>query len=269
MVSTLWKSVDIGVDLAESVRVERNGDVLAVQLSRPEKRNALNLDAILGLEAVFTNLPDDIRVAVLEGEGEHFCAGLDLSEVAERGKSGPDPARSIRHSRTWHRVFNAIEKGPVPVISALKGAVIGGGLELAASTHLRVAEKSTFYAMPEASHGIFVGGGASVRVSRLIGVANMTDLMLTGRRYDAEEGREAGLSQYVVDNGSSGEFARELAVKIADNATWSNFAVLQSLPRIAAADPEDGLFFETLTAAFVSMAEGNVERVQSFLEGKR
>ncbi len=92
------------------------------------------------------------------------------------------------HSRMWHRAFHEIEFGRVPVVAALKGAVIGGGLELALSAHLRVAEASAFYALPEGQRGIFVGGGASVRLPRLIGVSRMRDMMLTGRVHDAESG---------------------------------------------------------------------------------
>lgn len=155
------------------------------------------------------------------------------------------------------------------MVSVLKGAVIGGGMELAASTHIRVAEESAFFALPEARHGILVGGGASVRVSRLIGTSRMTDLMLTGRRYTAHEGEKSGIVQYVVGDGEGTGFARELAGQIAGNARWSNFAVLQSLPRIAEANPQDGLYFEALTASFVRLAEGNVDRVESFLRGER
>ena len=92
------------------------------------------------------------------------------------------------HSQLWHRCLEPIEQGDVPVIAVLQGAVVGGGLELAAACHIRIAEQSTFYALPEGQRGLFVGGGASVRVSRLIGVARMMDMMLTGRTYGAEEG---------------------------------------------------------------------------------
>ena len=99
----------------------------------------------------------------------------------------------------WHRAFHEIEFGRVPVVAALKGAVIGGGLELALSAHLRVAESSAFYALPEGQRGIFVGGGASVRLPRLIGVSRMRDMMLTGRVHDAESGERLGLSHRTVE----------------------------------------------------------------------
>ena len=184
------------MDLPSSLLTRRHGAVAVLILNRPAKRNALNDETLLGIEAFFTHLPDDVACVVLAAEGDHFSAGLDLSEMGER-----DTISGVRHSRMWHRALEMIEFGPVPVVCALQGAVVGGGLELAAAAHLRVAERSTFYALPEGQRGIFVGGGASVRVPRLIGVARMADLMLTGRRYDADEGLAIGLSQYVVDDG--------------------------------------------------------------------
>ena len=144
--------------LPASLRAERRGNVAIVRLARPEKRNALNDTIVLGLETFFTSLPDDIAAALIYGEGDHFSAGLDLSELQER-----DIKQGIAHSSQWHRVFDKIQFGKVPVVSVLHGAVVGGGLELAAATHIRVAERSTYYGLPEGSRGIYVGGGGSVR----------------------------------------------------------------------------------------------------------
>jgi enoyl-CoA hydratase/carnithine racemase len=105
-----------------------------------------------------------------------FCAGLDLSELSER-----DAGQGMHHSRMWHAALECVQYGPVPVVAALHGAVVGGGLELASACHIRVADDTTFFALPEGSRGIFVGGGGSVRIPKLIGVARMTDMMLTGR----------------------------------------------------------------------------------------
>jgi len=253
----------LDVDLPDNLRARRVGKVAVLTLARPAKRNALNDAAVLGIERFFSTLPEGIASVVIDAEGDHFCAGLDLSEMAER-----DTLSGVRHSRMWHRAFEQIEFGPVPVVSALKGAVVGGGLELAAATHLRVAERSTFYALPEGMRGIFVGGGASVRVPRLIGVARMADLMLTGRRYDAEEGAAVGLSQYVVDDGTGLEFAIDLASRVADNAAQTNFAIIQALPRIAEAAPREGYFMEAMMAAIAQGTDDAKTRMQDFLEGR-
>ena len=97
----------------------------------------------------------------------------------------------------------------------LHGAVVGGGLELAAAAHVRVAERSAYYALPEGSRGIYVGGGGSVRLPPLIGVARMMDMMLTGRTYSAEEGQAFGLTTYLVENGKGFAQGFELAQRIA------------------------------------------------------
>jgi len=243
------------------LRLERAGPVVHLRLNRPAKRNSIS-DELLGqVHTVFVNLPAGTRVVVLSGEGEHFCAGLDLSEIMERST-----AEGITHSRMWHACFDAIQFGPVPVVAVLHGAVVGGGLEIASAAHLRVAEDSTFYGLPEGTRGIFVGGGGSVRVSRLIGVARMTDMMLTGRVFDADEGQALGLSNYRVPDGQGLAKALALAEKIAGNAPLSNFAITQALPRIAGLSAADGLFMESLMASIAETDDAAKERVRAFLE---
>jgi enoyl-CoA hydratase/carnithine racemase len=253
----------ITTELPSSLRAEAVGPVAVLTLARPAKRNALDDETILGVERFFTELDPAFRAVVIDAEGDHFCAGLDLGEMTER-----DTLSGVLHSRMWHRVFERIESGPVPVVAALKGAVVGGGLELAAAAHLRVAERSTFYALPEGQRGIFVGGGAAVRVPRLIGVARMTDLMLTGRRYDAEEGAAVGLSQYVVDDGTGRSTALDLATRIAGNGPQTNFAIVQALPRIAQAAPGEGFFMEALMAAITQGTDDAKTRMGDFLAGR-
>ena len=245
------------------LRIETTGAVLHLRLNRPAKRNAINDALVAQLHTAFVNLPESVRAVVLSGEGEHFCAGLDLSELSERSA-----AEGIVHSRSWHAAFEQIQRGRVPVVAVLHGAVVGGGLELASSCHVRVAEAGAYYALPEGQRGLFVGGGGSARIPRLIGVARMTDMMLTGRVYDAKEGLAVGLSQYVVENGKGLEKALWLAERIAQNAPLSNFAVMHALPRIADMGHDDGLFAESLMAAIAQGDEGAKNRMRDFLEGK-
>lgn len=250
-------------DLPDTLSATQHDSVAVLTLNRPAKRNALDDETVLGIERFFTQLAPDVRAVVLDAAGEHFCAGLDLGELTER-----NTVEGLQHSRMWHRAFDAIAFGPVPVVAALKGAVIGGGLELAATAHIRVAERSTFYAFPEGMRGIFVGGGGSVRVPRLMGVARMADLMLTGRRYDATEGLVAGLSQYVVDDGTGAAKALELARQIATNAPTSNYAIIQALPRIAEANPREGYFMEAMMAAIAQGSDDAKARMRAFLDGR-
>jgi len=243
------------------LRLEQSGAVLHIRLNRPAKRNSVSDELLAQLHTVFLTWPKQFRVAVVSGEGEHFCAGLDLSEVSER-----NVFEGMTHSRAWHACFDAIQYGPVPVIAVLHGAVVGGGLELASAAHLRVAEDSTFYGLPEGTRGIFVGGGGSVRISRLIGVARMTDMMLTGRVFDADEGQAFAISNYRVADGAGLAKALALAQKIAGNAPLSNYAITQALPRIADLSASDGLFMESLISSIAQGDEAAKERVRAFLE---
>jgi enoyl-CoA hydratase/carnithine racemase len=243
--------------------VEPSGAVAQLRLNRPAKRNALSDALIAELHSSLVTLPDTVRVVVLSGEGEHFSAGLDLSELSERSV-----AEGVMHSRAWHAAFEQVQFGRVPVIAVLQGGVVGGGLELAAAAHIRVAERSAFYALPEGQRGLFVGGGGSARIPRLIGVARMTDMMLTGRVYDAEQGQQMALSHYLVDTGKGLETALALAAKVASNAPLSNFAVMHALPRIADMSQADGLFAESLMAAIAQGDDAAKSRMQDFLSGK-
>ena len=245
------------------LQVSHDGAVTIVALNRPKKRNALSDEVIAELQHCFENLGETTKCVVLHGLGAHFCAGLDLSELSDR-----NAAQGVAHSRSWHRALDSIDKGRVPVVAALHGAVVGGGLELAASCHIRVADASTFYALPEGSRGIFVGGGGSVRIPKLIGVARMTDMMLTGRTYAADEGESIGLAQYLVAQGSALEKALEIAKRIAENAPMTNFALTHGLPRIAEQSSDHGYFTEALLASIAQDAPEAKARVRAFLEGK-
>jgi enoyl-CoA hydratase/carnithine racemase len=245
------------------LHIEHRDAVALVRLTRPLKRNALNDGLIADLQQAFDHMPPTVRAAVLHGEGDHFCAGLDLSELQER-----DAGQGMMHSRTWHRALDAMQFGPVPVIAALHGAVVGGGLELASACHIRVADETTFYALPEGSRGIFVGGGGAVRIPRLIGVARMTDMMLTGRVYNAQDGERIGLAQYLVPAGTALAKALALAHQVAQNAPMTNYALTHALPRIAEQPADQGFLTEALMAAIAQSAPEAKERVRAFLDGR-
>jgi (methylthio)acryloyl-CoA hydratase len=248
--------------LPSTLELHQDGPVAILTLNRETKRNALDDETILGIERFFRNLPEGTRAVVLHGKGQHFCAGLDLNEVTGE----PDVYKGILHSQMWHRAFHAIQSGPVPVFSVLHGAVVGGGFELAASTHVRIAETSAYFALPEGQRGIFLGGGGSMRIPRLIGVPMVQDLMLTGRTLSAEEAERRGAVQYVVEAGTGLSKAIALAKKAAGNATLTNFAVLHALPHISESSPAAGLFTESLMAAIAETAPEAQQRLRDFLE---
>lgn len=245
------------------ISISTDGPVTHIRLERPAKRNALSDHLILALEHAFTHLPEGTRAVVMSGSGEHFCAGLDLSEI-----KGRTSVEGLHHSRMWHRTFDLIAQGPVPVIAAIHGACVGGGMELAASCHIRVVDETGYFAFPEGARGIFVGGGGSVRAPKLIGAHRMLDMMLTGRVYKAAEAVPVGFAQYLVEAGQAQSKAMALAHKIAGNAPMTNYALLQALPRIVEQTTDHGLFTEALMASIVETAPEAQERLTAFLEGR-
>lgn len=243
------------------LNIEVRGDIATLMMNRPDKRNAMCDDLLEAIDRFFASAPKTVKAVVITGTAGHFCSGLDLSEHVARDAEG-----TLHHSRGWHSVMDRIQFGGLPVVSAMFGAVIGGGLELASATHVRVAETSTFFQLPEGRRGIFVGGGASVRVGRILGADRMTEMMLTGRKYDADEGLSLGLTHYVVDPGEALAKAQELARKIASNAPLSNYIMIQALSRISDMSKADGLFTESLCAALTQTSPDALEGLAAFIE---
>ncbi len=240
---------------------EIRGDVALIGLNRPDKRNAISDAVIDEIEAAVDRAERVAKAGVIHGIGPHFCAGLDLAE--HLGKS---PIDGLHGSRRWHRVFDRIHRGRIPWFSALHGAVVGGGFELASSTHVRVADETAFFALPEGQRGIFLGGGGSVRTTRLLGVARVTDMMLTGRTIDAATAERWNAVQYVVPAGKALDKALELAARAAGNAEISNYAIVNALPRIQDMSNDDGLFAESFVAALTATSPEAEARLKAFLE---
>ena len=243
------------------LKIELDGPIAILTMNRPAKRNAMCDELLEQIDTFFSKPPKDIKAVVLTGTAGHFCSGLDLSEHVARDAEG-----TMRHSRGWHAVMDRIQYGGLPVISAMFGAVIGGGLEMASATHVRIAEPSTIFQLPEGRRGIFVGGGASVRVGRILGADRMVEMMLTGRKYSADEGLSLGLCHYSVGEGEALDLALKLAHRIAGNAPLSNYIMIQALSRIEDMAKADGLFTESLCAALTQTSPDAVEGLAAFLE---
>ncbi len=235
--------------------------VWVVTLNRPTKRNALNADTVEEMVEFFAAAPRaGVRAIVLAGSGDHFCAGLDLVEHHKEDRS---PAEFMHLCLRWHEAFNKMEYGGVPIIAALKGAVVGGGLELASSAHIRVADQTTYFALPEGQRGLFTGGGATIRVADLVGKARMIDMMLTGRVYKGEEAVSVGLCQYLT-SGSSMDKARELARTAAENPPLSNFAICSAISHMQNMSGFDASYAEAVVAGIVNTQPASKERLEAF-----
>jgi enoyl-CoA hydratase/carnithine racemase len=163
----------------------------------------------------------------------------------------------------WHEAFNKIEYSGIPVIAALKGAVVGGGLELASAAHIRVADQGTYFALPEGQRGLFTGGGATIRVADLVGKARMIDMMLTGRIYKGREAVDVGLCQYLIE-GDSEDKAMALARAAVQNPPLSNFAICSAISHLQNMSALDASYAEAVVAGIVNTQPASRERLAAF-----
>lgn len=247
--------------MSNMLNIVVDGPIATLTMTRPGKRNAMCEELLEALNAFYSGPPEGVRVVVLTGTEGHFCSGLDLSEHIERSAE-----ENLYHSRHWHGVMEKIQFGGLVTVSAMFGAAIGGGLELAASTHVRIAEPSTIFQLPEGRRGIFVGGGATARVGRILGADRMTEMMLTGRKYGADEGKSLGLCHYSVGDGEALSLAMDLAGKISRNAPMSNYLMVQTIARVNDMGQGDGLYTESLAAALSQTTPDAQEGLSAFLE---
>ncbi len=193
-----------------SVRIEKNGRITTVILDRPEKRNAVDGATAAALAAAFRAFEADAQadVVVLWGAGGHFCAGADLgafADAAQRNSLSPDGDGPMGPSRLL------LSK---PVIAAVSGYCVAGGLELACWCDLRVAEKSAVFGVFCRRFGVPLIDGGTVRLPRLIGQSRALDMILTGRAVDAEEALAMGLANRVVADGEARQAAEALAMEL-------------------------------------------------------
>jgi (methylthio)acryloyl-CoA hydratase len=246
---------------AEVVLIDFDDDIAIITINRPERRNAFSKAIADGLNAAFSSLPDKIRAVVLAGAGAHFCAGLDLKEHRE-----VEPFEAVSFSRSSQDLLLRMRNCGRPVVAAMQGAVIGGGMEIACQAHIRVAEETSFYQLPEGRRGIFVGGGASVSVGRIIGTDRLIEMMLTGRRYDAHDGQRLGLSHYLEPEGGALAKAIKLARSVAHNAVISNYMILQALQHIGEMPAAAGHFTESLAQAMTLTSQDARSGMDAFLQ---
>jgi (methylthio)acryloyl-CoA hydratase len=255
-------AADISALAFDYIKIEIDGEIAIVTLDRAAKRNALDTAFVEEIYTLFHAIEGSaIRAVVVAAEGEHFCAGLDLVEHHRESRSASD---FMYICRRWHAAFERIQHCGVPVIGALKGAVVGGGLELASAFHIRVADETTYFALPEGQRGIFTGGGATVRVARMVGEARMVDMMLTGRVYSGDEAVSVGLCQYLVDREACLPKAIEIAKRAAENPPLSNFAITSAIARIGNMPATDAFFAEAFIAGITNTQEASKERLEAF-----
>jgi enoyl-CoA hydratase/carnithine racemase len=235
-----------------------NQHVAVITLNRPEALNAWYRGMNNDLRQAALAISDDpqVRVAIITGSGEKsFCSGIDLKKVSsgENFITGPDIRDYFDGICKLREVFTMYEKLAVPVIAAINGYCLGGGLELALACDVRLAVETSVFSLPEVPLGIIPDLGGCQRLPRAVGIGKAKELIYTGRRIDAAEALSIGLVQHVYPAGKVMEEAMKMALEMAGY----NPIVLQAAKRacnVAMSYPLDiGLTFETTTSAFTML----------------
>jgi E-phenylitaconyl-CoA hydratase len=256
-----------------TIRFEREGRLAILTIDRPEVHNALDFETSDALAQAWIRFRDDdeLRVAILTGAGERaFCAGADLRGVGDFYRK-LTPAERLRRSEQQPGLGGitrnlAIDK---PVVAAVNGHCLAGGLELALACDLRIASENASFGLPEVTRGIITGAGGTQRLPRLVGPERALDLVLTGRRIDAEEALRIGLVSRVVPLGELQEAARSVASAIAANAPLAVRAAKAAVWRGLDLTLDQGLRLEQLLAEPVRQSEDAQEGPRAFLEKRK
>tara|TARA_B100000029_G_scaffold515716_1_gene624166 strand:- start:10339 stop:11169 length:831 start_codon:yes stop_codon:yes gene_type:complete len=211
--------------------VEEQGHILIITLNRPEKRNALSPGMLVTVYEAWRKLNDDknLRCAILTGAGGTFCSGADLSAMKD-GQEDSDMMEKLKTIPDLHWQALLRHNRPTkPIIAAVEGFALAGGTEILQGTDIRVSGKSATFGLTEPLRGLFPLGGSSIRLRRQIPYTLAAEMLLTGRRVNAEEALRFGLIGHIVEDGKALDKAFEIAKSIAENAPLSIQAITKSL----------------------------------------
>lgn len=245
---------------SESLRVRRDGAVMHLSLNRPDVRNALDTPVRQALAAALREAESDpqVRAVLVTGEGRHFCAGADIRELRER--------TLLQAGWAPERLDTLVEALSKPVVGALHGYVLGGGLELALAFTIRLASEDFRGGFPEVKLGIFPALGGTQRLPRLVGEGRAMELMLTGRIVDAREAKDIGLVSEVIPADALHARGMALAQELAAGPPVAMRAIMECVRRAGDLGRADGLDYERRLFGIVCGTQDKTEGVEAWLE---
>lgn len=241
-------------------------DALAiVTVNRPDKLNALNATVIAELDKAFTELSqrEQVRAIILTGAGRAFVAGADIAEIAEASE-GPAGLEAL--SQVGTRVFTKIERLNKPVIAAINGFALGGGLELALACHVRVASEGAKFGLPEAKLGLIPGYGGTQRLPRLIGTGRAMQMILTGGMIDAATAAQYGLVNAVYPVEALLDVAKSIAKEMIANGPLALAHAIDVVAKGAGMTMDDALALESRHFGELGRTADMREGTKAFLE---
>jgi enoyl-CoA hydratase len=251
----------------QSLKLSTREGVALLTVNRPQKLNAMNYETMVELERVFAHLgaEEEVRAVIVTGEGEKaFIAGADIQELA-RETATTGHLTALR----GQSILRRIETLGKPVIAAINGFCLGGGLELALSCHVRVAAEGAKLGLPEVTLGAIPGYGGTQRLSRLVGRGVASEMILTGDPVDAAEALRIGLVNRVVPRESLLDTADSLARRMIRNAPMALRHALLAIDQGLEVDLEKGLLLEATLFGILCGTEDLREGMNAFLEKRK
>ncbi len=247
-----------------NLSIETRDGVAVVTVNRPKVLNALNAETISELDRAFAELGTDqaVKGVILTGSGEKaFVAGADIEELAQE-----TPASGQETSRRGQRVFRRIETLGKPVIGAVNGFALGGGLELALACHIRLAAEGAKLGLPEVKLGVIPGYGGTQRLARIVGRGRALEMILSGEMIDAAEAHRIGLVNRVVPLAELLEEAESLMRKILSNGPLAVRYALSAIDQGLDGSLEEGMVLESTLFGLSCATEDMQEGMNAFIE---
>ncbi|UCC40897.1 MAG: enoyl-CoA hydratase/isomerase family protein [Candidatus Aminicenantes bacterium] len=246
---------------------EKKENIGLLTINRPDKLNAISNELTSELKQLLGEIENDeeLRVLVITGAGDKaFVAGADIKELVDR-----DAKIGRRVSRERQEVFSRIENLQIPVIGAINGYALGGGLELALACSIRVCSEKAQFGVPEVKLGIIPGDGGTQRLPRLVGLGRAMEMILTGDFIDAQEEYRIGLVNKIFPPGKLMEGAMELAQRIASRPPLAVRYAKEAVNRSQEGDAVSGFALESYLHALACTTEDKKEGVSAFLEKRK
>ena len=237
------------------------GNIGIATLNRPEKLNALDSNTRAELKEIVERAEREVRVLIITGSGRAFAAGADINELVKR-----DPIMAIEASKLGTELFSRIEELEIPVIAAINGLALGGGLELAMACDIRIASSKAKFGQPEINIGIFPGAGGTQRLPRLVGMGMAKKMVLTGEMIGAEEAYRIGLVEEIVEPEKLMDRAREIAAKIAGKSAIAVKLAKKALNASMNTPLREGLGYEVSLFSILFASEEAKRLMKEFLE---
>ncbi|MFQ6084756.1 MAG: enoyl-CoA hydratase/isomerase family protein [Candidatus Bathyarchaeia archaeon] len=250
-----------------TIIVKRENGIAWLILNRPERLNALTMELFRELSSALDEIirDDSVRTLVIMGAGDRaFSAGVDVTTFV-----GMDSASALGFSQKTHAVLDKIEKYPKPIIAAINGYALGGGCELALACDFRIATEKSELGQPEIKLGIIPGGGATQRMTRIVGLARAKELIMLGDRISANKAEKIGLVNKVVPNGKLVEETKVFARRLGEGPPLALRLAKQTLGLDRRASLDDGLKFESRAFAEAMGTEDAKRGIKAFLSKKR